>query len=161
MCPITYDRAVNRLRYVVKIVYIFFLVLVHIATLAQLIMLRSGFVPVYFNEDPLILITEISMSGFSILCLIIGLSFPRLAGWHKKAHVSVVQVLYGHVIMAGFFFSIAMFGLFMGIFGVTEFLVLPLFMLSATALFITFPTSKRLAKWQGKQKKIAFSSYSS
>jgi hypothetical protein len=53
-----------------------------------------------------------------------------------------------HIIRLPLFESLVGFGLVLGIWGSSWYIVLPLFILAFAALVLTFPTDKRLAKWQ-------------
>lgn len=139
----------SRLRRATKVVYSVALACFPIAVLIILALLPGmGFVPVYSSGDPLLNAPQVILGGVSILFLIIGVFWPRLAKWHKKAYLDDMELLYGHLVRAIFFTTPVIYGFILHILGSSWYIVLLIFILAGTALVLTFPTDKRLAKWK-------------
>jgi hypothetical protein len=110
-----------------------------------------GFVSVYPSGDPSLNTPQMLLGSASILFLLIGLFWPRLARWHKKANINNdVELMYGHVMRATFLSTPFIYGLILRMLGSSWYIVLPIYVLEFAALIWTFPTEKRLAKWRGE-----------
>ena len=152
MSTIKLDKETRRLRRGTKAVYIMALPLFPIATLILALLPGMGFVPVYPSGDPLLNTPQMLLSVVSILFLIIGLFWPRLARWHKKAYINDVELLYGHVVRATFLTTPVIYGFILRMLGSSWYIILPIYILEFAALIWTFPTEKRLAKWRGESR---------
>jgi hypothetical protein len=128
----------------VRVIHAVSLAIVPIAVLILVFLPILGFDPLSSSGDPIL---EITMGGFSTICLILGFSWPRLFGWHKSTK-SELEVPFGHVGRLSLFECLVIFGLVLKIFGSGWLTVLPFFILAVIALALTFPTKKRLTEWQ-------------
>jgi hypothetical protein len=136
----------------VKVIHLIFLALVPIAALILVLLPIFGSVPEFFRDDPILILIEIIMVGFSLVILAVAFLWPRLARWNKPSNRTVSNILIGHLVRISLLESIAVYGLVLRLLGSAWYIVLPLFILSAVALVLTFPTDKRFARWQGEQK---------
>ena len=93
-------------------------------------------------------IVEVILGFFAILCLILGFLWPWLARWRKKNVERIeASVFAGQILRIVLFESLAIYSLVLGILGSDWYVLVPLFLLAAVALILTFPTKKRWVKW--------------
>jgi fumarate reductase subunit D len=146
------DKELRRMRITTKVIYGLFVAFFPVAVLILMLLSRMGSLPDYSVGDRLLNVSQIILGSASILSLIIGFLWPRLARWYKKAYVKDMELLYGHLVRAIFFTMPVIHGSILRILGSSWYIVLPIFILAIAALVLTFPTDKRLAKWQQRQK---------
>jgi hypothetical protein len=145
------DKEVRRRRIGIRVIYSMGLAFYSIAVLVLALLPGLGSVLVYSGGDEL-LNFKMMLGGVSILCLLIGFFWPWLVRWHKKANVDDMELAYGHIVRATFFTAPVIYISTLRMLGSSWYIVLPLFILAFAALVLTFPTDKRLAKWQRGQK---------
>lgn len=151
MSQLDSDAVAGRLLTAVRLIHALFLVSVPSAALITALFPKLGLLPVYDGGDPLLRSIETTLGGLSILCLFVGLSWPRLARWQKTSNRKRSDVIFGHILRVSFFEPVGLSGLALGIVGSSWIVMAPFFVLPAIALIFTFPTDKRLARWQNRQ----------
>lgn len=148
------DKETRRLRRGTKAAYIAALSFYPIAAVVIVYLSVKGFVPIPLRTDAGLDANsaQILFIVVSLICLIIGLFWPRLARWHKKGYVNDAELMYGHIMRATFLIVQSMYGIIMSMLGGSWYIValILIYMLSLAALIWTFPTDKRLAKWRGE-----------
>ncbi len=145
----------RRLLIAMRLIHSLFLASVLIAVLIVALLPELDWVPAYNRRDPLLRTIEIVLGGFSGLCLVVGLLWPRLARWHKTANRTRSDAILGHILRVSFLEPIVLLGLSLGVIGSSWFVLAPLFLLVGASLVLTFPTNRRLARWQGRAKTFA------
>jgi hypothetical protein len=146
------EEEVRRLRKATRFMYGVFSAFYPIAVLILVLLSTMGAIPVPSTGSASLPESEVVLSGFSILFLAVGFFWPWLARWHKKAYVADMELLYGHGVRAIFLAPPVGCGSILRILGSSWYIVLPIFILGFAALVLTFPTDRRLAKWQRGQK---------
>jgi len=144
------DKETRRLRRGTKGAYITALSLYLIAAVIIVYLSVKGFIPIPPSERSPgdVNIAQILFIVVSLVFLIIGLFWPRMARWHKKAHINDVELMYGHVMRAAFLGVPSAYGLILCVLGGSWYIVLPIYVLPLAALIWTFPTDKRLERWK-------------
>jgi len=144
------DKETRRHRRGAKAVYIMDLALFPIAVAIMVYLSVKGFIPVTPIEGSPgdVNSAQILFLVVSLVFLLIGLFWPRLARWHKKTPVNYVELGYGHVVRATFLGVPVIYGFVLRVLGGSWYIVALIYVLSLAALIWTFPTDKRLAKWQ-------------
>jgi hypothetical protein len=147
------DKETRRQRRGTKAAYIAALSFYPIAAVVIVYLSVEGFVPIPLRADSGLDVNtaQILFIVVSLVFLIVGLFWPRLAKWHKKECVNDIELAYGHVVRATFLSVPSMYGIIMSMLGGSWYIValMLVYVLGFAALIWTFPTEKRLAKWRG------------
>lgn len=142
------DYVVRRMIIAAKAIHAIFLVLA--LTLVVLTLVLPGLGRIPSGEEGEFAFAQIPFSIGSVLIVLIGGLLPHLGKWRDKAKISKSEVPAAYPIRSAFFETVALFGLTLAILGSRLYVSVPLEALSAIALAMTYPSDKRLAKWQGR-----------
>ena len=113
---------------------------------------RSEFIPLFVAIDSVVITIYTILGGFSLAFLIIGVYWPRLAGWHNRATLSYEDALWGHIVIRLSFLEAAVIlDLVLGVLSRSWYVWPPLLTLAIVALILAFPTKRRLAKLVRKE----------
>ena len=128
-----------------KILHIIALSIVPIVFIADIVILLlkgNG----YSSENINIQVLFVSYSVLPILILL-GTFFSKIVNWRTWSKTSKIGIFFNHLTRLFCFFGIALTGLVGTANFNTFFCIIPIFIISATALIITFPTKKKWREW--------------
>ena len=89
------NNVIQRLLLTVRIIHAAFLSTVLTTIIILALFQRLGFIPVFLSSDTTLVLAEIILGVFSLLCLTLGFIWPRLAKLYQKAKRDDVDVLDG------------------------------------------------------------------
>lgn len=151
----TDEKEVSRQLLVAKIFHASLLSTVPIVLAILVLLPGLGFIPVFASDDPALVIVEVVIGGFSLLCLAIGFYWPRLSRLFKTESRVNKEMFFGHIFRVSFFECLVAFGLILRILGSSWLVVLPFFVLASVMFILTFPTNKRLTEWRRSKEPTA------
>lgn len=136
----------------VRYVHLLFIASVPVVAAVSLALPLFGYVPVFRNDDTLLIFIETLFFAFSLLFLELGSNWQRrVAQRVKKDNMTDGAIANSHLGQISFFESIVWYGFILRLLGSNWYISTLLFLFAGIALARTFPTNKRWNEWQGKQ----------
>lgn len=137
-------------RTTVKISYLVVLSSIPVILVTLVLLPKFGYIPTYAGSDFELLVTELTLGAISLLCLIGGCYYPKLARWNKAENRSEINVFNAHLaIRIPLFVSVIVFSFILGLLGGSWYSVLSMLLFTGVALILTFPTRKKWDRWKG------------
>ena len=127
---------------------LFFALIILVLLILYVILPSAGFVP--FNRRGHFDLAFIEFCSYiaSLIIVIVGGLWPKFAKLSWFDEVPYRGLFTSHIHRIGLFGSIILFGLILGIFGSSWWVLAPHLLIGAIMLFLTFPTKKRWSEWQ-------------
>lgn len=146
MKPIDPEANITKLLTFVKVIDIIFLITVPLAVLFLIFLFRSGFKTVFAQNSPDIFIFIVMFISFSVICLILGLFWPKSIRRFKSQNILSTDDFFGQLIRLSFLESIVIYGIILKILGGSWFIIIFMFIVAEAALIIAYPKIKRLPR---------------